>query len=164
MPDEITPDEQNPDETAPPEGDEVSETETESESDDWRKGFDPDKARAKIRKQNSELKGLRERAKAAEDKAAGADEKDQRITALEATNLRYEVAYEIGLPRELVARLQGDSREALLEDAEQLLNLVTPANRTSSRRPIENLRGGLEPDAEPAETNVRRLGERMFRH
>lgn len=130
--------------------------------DDWRNDFDPEKAREKIRKQNSELKGLRNRAKEAEKKASGVDEKDQQITAQEATILRYEVAFDLGLPKELASRLQGNDREEVLKDAESLLELVSAGRRPPSKRPAENLRGGGEPDREPEETDLTKIGARMF--
>lgn len=151
--------EHEPDES-PEETDSQEETEAD---DDWRNKFDPEKARDKIRKLNSEAKGLRDRAKAAEEKAAGADKKDQQITAQEATILRYEVAFDLGLPKELVPRLQGSTKEELIEDAEKLLDLVTPAKRPATKRPAESLRGGGEPEREPEETDLSKIGERMFR-
>lgn len=140
-----------------------SQEETEADSD-WRNDFDPDKARDKIRKLNSEAKGLRERAKTAEEKAASADKKDEQISALEATTLRYEVAFDLGLPKELVPRLHGSTKEELIEDAEKLLDLVSPAKRPATKRPAESLRGGGEPEREPEETDTRKIAERMFRH
>lgn len=141
--------------------DEDSQEETEAD-DDWRSKFDPEKARDKIRKLNSEAKGLRDRAKAAEQKAAGVDEKDQQISALEATTLRYEIAFDLGLPKELVPRLQGATREELVEDAAKLLDLVTPVKRPASKRPAESLRGGGEPDREPEETDPNKIAARIF--
>ena len=152
--------EQEPDESA-----EETDSQEEAEAeDDWRSKFDPDKARDKIRKLNSEAKGLRERAKTAEEKAASADKKDEQISALEATTLRYEVAFDLGLPKELVPRLHGSTKEELIEDAEKLLDLVSPAKRPAAKRPAESLRGGGEPDREPEETDTRKIAERMFRH
>lgn len=146
-------------------------TQTESETsqedgssdDDWRNNFDPDKARDKIRKLSSEAKNLRDRAKSAEEKVHGVEEKDKQIGALEAANLRYEVAFDLGLPKELVPRLQGSTKDELLKDAEQLLELVTPAKRPPAKRPVENLRGGGEPEREPEETDTTKIAERMFR-
>jgi hypothetical protein len=143
-------------ESKPQEGDDDS-------KDDWRNDFDPEKAREKIRKQNSELKGLRNRAKEAEEKAKGADEKDQQISAQEATILRYEVAFDLGLPKELASRLRGNDREEMLKDAEALLELVSTGKRPPTKRPAENLRGGGEPEREPEETDLSKLGARMFR-
>ena len=135
----------------------------EGQADDWRSNFDAGKAEARIRKLQSEAKNLRERAKAAEQKAAGADEKDQKISALEAKSLRYEVGFELGLPRELVNRLQGGTREELIEDARALVELMGPTKAsTTTRKPVEALRGGGEPDRQPEETDVRKIGARMF--
>lgn len=129
--------------------------------EDWRDNFDADKASSRIRKLQSEARNLRERAKTAEEKAAGLTEKDQRISELESLNLRYEVGYELGLPAPLVNRLAGSSREELIEDAKSLLDLVGSAKPTTGR-PKEALRGGGRPDAPPEETDVDKIGARMF--
>ncbi len=155
-PDEPT----DPDQPEAPEAEEQAEVE--DDEPDWRKDFDADKAAERIRKLQSEAKNLRARAKEAEEKAKGADEKDTRIAALEATNLQYEVGYDLGLPKELVSRLRGSTRDELIEDAKSLLELVkTPTTRTT-RKPVEALRGGGEPEQEPDETDVRKLAARMF--
>lgn len=132
-------------------------------ADDWRKNFDPDKAATRIAKIQSENKNLRERAKAAEEKAKGADEKDTRISALEAENLRLTVGYELGLPHELAGRLQGATRDELIADAEALVRLVGTPKAAVTRKPVEALRGGARPDAPPEETDLEKIGSRMFR-
>ena len=158
-------------ETVEPEGqvtDETTDADTtdapeadEDDGADWRKNFDPDKAAARITKLQSEAKNLRERAKKAEEKATGVDEKDRTISTLEKTTLRYEVAFDLGLPKELAMRLQGDTKEEMLADAEALVKLVgTP--KPVQRKPVEALRGGGAPEQEPAETDLRKIGERMF--
>lgn len=156
------------DETTTEVNDETTETEQESQEgteqdtkveDDK---FDPDRALAKIKKLNSEAENLRKRAKEAEDKAAGSDEKDTRIKALEAENLRIRVGAKHGLPEELIERLRGESEEEILADAEKLLAFVTP-RRPPTDKPAEHLRGGTAPTAEPEETDVSKIGERMFR-
>lgn len=124
--------------------------------------FDLERALAKIRKQNSEAENLRKRAKEAEDKAASIDEKDTRIKALEAENLRIRVGAKHGLPEELIERLRGETEEEILADAEKLLAFVTP-RRPPTDKPTERLRGGTAPTAEPEETDVSKIGERMFR-
>lgn len=144
-------------EDSAPEADETEET------PDWRKNFDPDKAADRIRKLQSEAKNLRDRAKQAEEKAKGADEKDTRISALEATVLRYEVGYELGLPKELAGRLQGATRDELIEDAKSLVDLVGSPKSPSTRKPVEALRGGARPDTPPEETDLDKIGSRMFR-
>lgn len=128
---------------------------------DWRKDFDPDKAAARIAKVQSENKNLRERLKAAEPKAQAASEHEKKITALEAANLRYEVAFDLGLPKELATRLQGETKDEMLADAEALVKLVG-GRAPAQRKPIESLRGGGEPEREPEETDLKKIGARMF--
>lgn len=125
--------------------------------------FDADRALAKIRKLNSENKNLRDAKKVAEEKAAGTDEKDTRIQALEAENLRIRIGARHGLPDELIDRLKGDSEEEILADAEKLLALVSTRKAPPTRQPREALRGGGDPSAPTEETDVSKLGERMFR-
>lgn len=151
-----------PNPSTPPTTDAPTQEVDDDQDPDWRKDFDPDKAAERIRKIQSENKNLRDRAKQAEEKAKGVDEKDQRISALERTALAYEVGYEIGLPKQFVTRLQGNTREELIADAEQLLQLVgTKAPPT--RKPNEALRGGGQPEQEPEETDLSKIGSRMFR-
>ena len=136
----------------------------ETDAEDWRKNFDADKASERIKKYQSENINLRNRAKEAEKKAEGSDEKDSKISAQEATILRYEVAFDLGLPKELAARLQGNDRDEMLKDAQSLLELVSNGKRPPSKRPAENLRGGGEPEREPEETDLSKIGARMFKH
>lgn len=133
---------------------------SEEPTDAW----DPERAKRKISKVNSENKALRERATAAEKKAEGVDEVRQQNTTLGSENLRLRVGYELGLPLEIAMRLQGDDRDTMVKDAEKLVELIAPTKRPGTQRPTEALRGGLEPDKEPEETDTRKIAERMFRH
>lgn len=117
----------------------------------------------KVRKQNSELKNLRARAKEAEAKASTADDKDKQIAELQSTLLRERVARKSGLPDKLVERLVGDDEESLMADAEALLELFAKKSPPSSK-PSEALRGGGRPEQEPEETDVSKIGARMFKN
>lgn len=136
----------------------------ESQEDDRDEAWDPERARRKIGKVNSENKALRERATAAEKKAASVDELTQENGGLKATVLQLEVGYELGLPLAIAKRLQGATREEMLADAEALVDLVAPAKRPPTNRPTETLRGGGQPEREPEETDTRKIGARMFEH
>ena len=125
--------------------------------------WNPDRAKRKIAKVNSENKALRERATTAEKKAATVDDLTKENGGLKATVLQLEVGYELGLPLAIAKRLQGSNREEMLADAEALVELVAPTKRPTTKRPTEALRGGLEPDQEPEETDTRKIAERMFR-
>lgn len=135
----------------------------EGADDDKGEAWDPERAKRKISKVNSENKSLRERASKAEEKAKGADELQQQNTTLGSENLRLRVGYKLGLPLEIAMRLQGSTEDEMLADAEALVELVAPTKRPPSNRPSERLRGGGEPDQEPEETDLGKLGERMFR-
>lgn len=137
-----------PQETQPDESQEGSEDA--AEVDDWRKDFNPDKAAERIRKLQSEAKNLRTRAKTAEEKAAGSDKKDQQIQTLQGQLLRERVGRRLGLPDELVDRLRGDDEDSVLADAEKLVGLLGKPP-TTTRKPAEQLRGGLDPEKEPEE-------------
>lgn len=142
------------------EGEQESQEDTGSESEDWRSNFDADKAAERIRKLQSEAKNLRERAKTAEQKAAGADEKDQRISSLEGELLRERVGRRLNLPDELVDRLRGNSEEEVLADAEKLVSIV--GKTPGTKRPTETLRGGGDPDEDPA-PDLRKIADEIPR-
>ena len=142
-----------PDQPDAPEADEQDEP-------DWRKDFDPDKAADRIRKLQSEAKNLRERAKTAEKKVGDVDTLTKERDGLAADNLRLTIGYELGLPMALAKRLQGATREELIADADELVKIA--GARPVARKPVEALRGGGEPEREPEETDVRKIGARMF--
>lgn len=113
-------------------------------------GWDQARALEKIRKANAEAKALRDRAKAAEGKAATADEALARAETAEKKLLRVTEAVKLGLPVELADRLQGDTPEEIAEDAEKLLALFSPGKTPApTNRPKPNLRGGVLPGGEP---------------
>jgi hypothetical protein len=122
-------------------------TETEQESEQEAPSFDADKAREKIRKLNSESKNLRERAVKAEQRAKENAGNGERLTALEAENLRLRIGVKHGLPESLVKRLSGSTEEELLQDAEELMELFK-GKTVPSNQPKERLRGGGDPTAE----------------
>lgn len=132
--------------------------EDEDEGDD----FDAARALEKIRKLNSENKNLRDAKKAAEEKAAGVDDKDREINALKAENLRIRIGARHGLPDELVDRLKGDTEEEILADAERLLAVIS-GRKAPTPRPKEALRGGTEPAVEVEETDPRKLAAKIPR-
>lgn len=114
--------------------------------------FDPDKAREKIRKANSEAKALRDRAKAAEVERDAAKTAGDRVPALEAENMRLKVAVKLGgaLPADLIERLRGATEEEMLEDAETLLAHFEK-RKPPTQQSREKLRGGGDPtDAQTA--------------
>lgn len=146
-------------ETEAPEA-EVEETEVEKPDED---AFDADKAREKIRKVNSENKNLRKRAADAEAKAKESEGKDERLTVLEAENLRLRVGVKHGLPEALIKRLTGSTEEEILEDAEELMELFGKKAPPTSQ-PREKLRGGGDPTVEPdGLDDSDKFAEKMFR-
>ncbi len=91
--------------------------------------FDSDKALGKIRKLNSEAKNLRDRATKAEQAAEANKDSAQKVTVLEAENLKLRVAVKHGLPESLMKRLSGTTEEELLQDAEELARDVRQGRR-----------------------------------
>lgn len=126
--------------------------------------FDADKARAKIRKINSENRNLRKRATEAEEKAKDADGKDERLTALEAENLRLRVGVKHGLPEALIKRLSGTTEEEILQDAEELMELFG-SKKPPTDQPRTKLRGGGDPTAPVDDTgDLDKFAEKVFRN
>lgn len=131
--------------------------------------WDPERAKAKIRKINAENKQLRERATQAEAKAAPVDDLQQQNATLGVENLRLKVGYELGLPINLAVRLQGATREEMVADAETLVDLISPKAAPAATRPVEALKPGASPsdtpaaqqDAYPADFLPRRMRERL---
>lgn len=149
------------DATETPEASADGDTGTELEEVEADAAWDPKRAKEKIRKLNQEIQSTK--AKLAEaPKADDVAAKDSRITELEGAALRLEIALDLGLPKEIASRLQGKDRDEMVADAEKLLELLAPTKRPATRRPAEQLRGGGDPDREPEETDLKKLGERMF--
>lgn len=141
-----------------PEGTENTEKDGEGEGEE----FDANRALAKIRKLNSENRNLRAREKAATAKAAAAEDSEKKVGALEAENLRLRVGTRHGLPEALIDRLQGETEEEILADAEKLLALISPKSGPSNR-PKPRLSGGGAPHVEPEELDPRKLAEMIPR-
>lgn len=147
-------------EDQPTEATEPEETTDETEEDQPDEAWDPKRAMRKIQKLNRENAALREKASTTETEKNQTGEK---VTALEAANLRYEVALDLGLPKALAKRLTGDTLEEIQADAEELLGLVSPTNKPVTQKPTVRLRGGGAPDQEPEETDLDKIGARMMR-
>ena len=126
--------------------------------------FDRDKALEKIRKSNSEAAALRKRLKDEEDKGKVNAEKGEKVTALEAENLRLRVGIKHGLPESLIKRLTGTTEEELLKDAEELMELFPGAKKPPSQQPKDKLApGGSDPADLPAAFDPDKFAEEVFR-
>lgn len=123
--------------------------------------FDSQTTLTKIRKLNAEAAALRKRAKEAEEKAATVTERDSEIAALKAQNLRLRVGATLGLPQQLLSRLQGETEEEIMADAETLLALFEKKTPPSERTRIQ-LKTGAEPaNDDGEERDLSKLGARM---
>ncbi|WP_314325447.1 hypothetical protein [Paenarthrobacter ilicis] len=154
----------NAEDNAATDTDQNSDASNEDQGDDDEEAFDAARAKEALRKKNNENRALRKRTADAEAKAKDADGKDNRITALEAENLRFRVGARHGLPEALIERLKGNTEEEILQDAEKLLELVSPTKRPPTNVSKERLRGGGDPTQEQEETDVAKLGASMFRN
>lgn len=138
-----------------------AEVETDSTDED---AFDPERAREKIRKINSENQNLRKRATEAEAKAKDADGKDERLTSLEAENLRLRVGVKHGLPEKLIKRLSGTTEEEMLQDAEDLMELFG-SKKPPTDQPRPKFRGGGDPTQPVDELgDLDKFAEQAFRN
>lgn len=153
----MTDDQPTPDTPDAPEAPE----EVQDPSPDEPEAFDAEKAREKIRKVNSEAAALRKRLAEAETKAQGSDDKDKKLTALEADNMRLRVAVKHGLPEALVKRLSGTTEEEILQDAEELMELFGGSKKPPTQQPREQLRNPSDPN-KPAEVDIDKIVERVF--
>lgn len=142
---ELTDDQEPTDEESQEPDTEAPEADGEEDSTDDDSGsFDALKARDKIRKINSENRNLRKRAADAEAKAKNSEDSTQRVSQLEAENLRLRIGMKHGLPEQLISRLRGNTEEDVLQDAEALLEIFE-SKAPPSRQPREKLRGGGDP-------------------
>ena len=93
------------------------------------------------------------------DRSAAAE---ARAKLAESRLLRYEVAAAKGISHAMAARLQGETREELEADAEELLKeLPAPTapkpSETPGGRPREALRSGTAPDTQPEDNDPTKL-------
>lgn len=135
----------------------------------------PAEVRAALHKANKEAETLRLKLKEFEDRdKTEADKLAERLANAEARALqadRLEIALEKGLSRSQAKRLVGATREELEADADELLEdlgpRVDPAADKSipppGGKPREQLKPGSgDPDAPVEETDIKKLGARMF--
>lgn len=104
--------------------------------------YDPQRARKlidKLREENAALK-----------KQKDAPQPDPESDKLRVENLQLRVALELGIPEKLASRLQGSTREELIEDAAELMDTVAPRKEEpKSQQPRPRLKGGSQPNVEP---------------
>ena len=129
------------------------------DSPEWLEDFDAEKAQRRIKKIQAENKSLRGRAKDAETSKDDLSTRNEKLTS---RNMALEVGLELGLPERLVDRLRGSTRDEMLVDAQALLALMGGGGK--GRKPAENLRGAASPEREPEETDLSKIGARMFRN
>lgn len=125
--------------------------------------FDHDRALRKIRKANAEARAQRERAKAAEAKASTADDLARENADLKRQVLQMQTAAEFGLKPSLAARLQGSTAEEMRQDAQELLEMFSPAGPPSPRPKASPSAPRARKD-EDREESIEAIGARMFRH
>jgi hypothetical protein len=124
------------------------------------------------REAEQQLKALQDRLDELESKDKSEVEKanekavkaEKRAEEAEAKAIRMEIATSKGLTPAQAKRLVGATKEELEADADELLDSFKPEDKPSpSGRPKERLRPGAVPDAEPEETDPRKLAEAVPR-
>lgn len=148
-------------EPAPAEGDTpaaTTESKPENKPQDGPQTFDKEyvsslrseaaKWRTEAQQRQERLDELEERDKSELEKAqAKATKLEQAKAEAEVRLLRFEVATDKQLPKELIPRLRGNSREELEADAEELLTLVKSRSDTDTTPDFDG--GPREPAPEP---------------
>lgn len=136
--------------------------------EEWKRAARKWEQRAKTNEEAA--RRLREAEEAEKTVAERLAEAQRRAEEAELRALRHEVAAERGLPPRLARFLSGSSREELEEAAAELLEAIKPADTGGSPgtgngigKPRERLRPGAAPDAEPEETDPRKLAEAIPR-
>lgn len=173
MPDDPT----NPPKGDPPKPDPPKPPATGDLGDAGKKALaDERTARKAAEKEASDLKtrlaALEDKDKTETERAAArAESAEKRAEAAEAKALRLEVASSKGLTAAQARRLVGDTKEALEDDADELLATFAPktpdpegdppkpkpGGDPPKERPKEKLRGGADPEVEPEETDPAKL-------
>lgn len=158
---------QQPDTDAPNDAEVDSQEDDAVEHPDWMKDFSPNKAYRRIREQARSIEQLKKAAQDAEQNAkrnanSVVDDLTKERDSIAQENLRLSVGYELGLPLALAKRLSGGTREELIADAEELVK-IAGGGPVRPRKPVEALRAGGEGDREPEETDLQKIGARMFR-
>lgn len=147
--------------------------------------FDADRAKAKIRKANSEAQRLRARLKELEPLAAKAKELEDanksetekliedrdasksRADSAEMRATKFSIALEhapesatVKQIQSVAKRLSGSTEEELEADAVELYEMFgASAKKPQQRKPTEKLRGGSDPDEPIEETDPRKLAD-----
>jgi hypothetical protein len=110
------------------------------------------------RNQEGELKKLREQIKQLVDPAEVATVEQQltdttgSLHQAQTEAMKYRVALEIGLPMDLAVRLQGDSQEEMLQDAENLKKLMKPEQAGATKAAAAS--GPQKESAKPQDLNA----------
>ncbi len=120
----------------------VEEEQPEAEPQPFDGEFDAERARRTIDTLRGEVRELK--------KQKDAPAEDPETGKLRTENLQLRVALELGIPEKLASRLRGSTREELLEDAAELIDIVTPRKEEpKSQQPRPRLKGGAKPEEEP---------------
>lgn len=166
MPDDPTQD-PAPDPSTDPKPDPKSETDPAAEVEKWKALARKNEAQAKANAEAAKkLKELEDAGKTEVEKlSAERDTHKGRADSAELALVRLEVALEKGLTKGQAKRLVGSTREELETDADELLAELGGEKKPAANggRPKEKLRPGTVPDAEPEETDPRKLAAQIPR-
>lgn len=123
---------------------------------------------ARYRTERNDLREQVKVAKTPEEYEAAIAEYEEKVKAADIKALRADVARRFNLPDALASRLQGDTEDDLVKDAESLSEFATSGTNAGQRRqqpPADDLKGGLNPNDEPetfdAEEAARKILEQF---
>jgi hypothetical protein len=114
--------------------------------------------RVEVQQLKEQLEERDEKEKSELERAQGkATKAEQARLEAESKLLRFEVAAEKQLPKELVPRLRGSSREELEADADELLNLVKSRTDTDKAPDFDGGAREPAPDADPEKAHAEQV-------
>lgn len=134
---------------------------------DWKTEAQKWEKRAKANKDAADKLTELEKSQMTEQQRLERERDEARTTAenngVELARLRAAMKY--GLDADDLDLLGTGSDDEIDARAKRLSErLASSTKKPATRRPAEQLRGGADPEQEPEETDVRKIGARMFQH
>lgn len=137
-----------------------------SKSTDWKAEARKWEKQAKANKDAARRLSELERANESEQQRLQR-ERDEARTEAESSGVelaRMRAAVKYGLDEDDLDLLGNGKPDEIDERAKRLADRLGKKSKPATRRPSESLGGGSDPEREPEETDIRKLGARMFQH
>lgn len=164
MPDEPAPETGTPPPAKPAE---PAPQDWQAEAEKWKELSRKNEAQAKSNADAAKKLAAIEDANKTETQKLSEERDSHRSRAEQAESIasKWEVGLEKGLTKSQAKRLVGSTREELEADADEMIAELggTPDKPGPARRPTERLRGGGAPEADPEETDPRKLAAKIPR-